>query len=363
MQTLKDIDNYIAEVEKGLQFEAKDGMKTCTVCFETKGINDFHKLNTKNSKDGLRSECKECRKQKRKTKDFFTEFNVKGYGVVHLKRFKSQKGDVSWFIEKEGGELVGKRCSVCVKVKIKCDYNKDKCGFGGTENACRKCRGQYSQKWYETKKSNPEFLRIKRQRDSNWRKQNPDKARVISRKYQQNNASLCKERRQKSYRKAYAENPAKFAAKQAKRKAMERNLPFDNKFGKTGYEGVLARFDGRCALTGDKVEGNSNHLDHVIPLSIGHGGTYVGNCIPLRGDLNLSKNDRNLFEWFYENKERFNLSQERFDDLILYLAIHNNMTPEEYRDFVYWCFDSKRTVEQAAQDKRLSSEIWKQRNQ
>lgn len=45
------------------------------------------------------------------------------------------------------------------------------------------------------------------------------------------------------------------------------------------------QFDGKCPLTGsDKI-----HIDHFIPLSWGHGGTYIGNIIPLSDRFNLSK--------------------------------------------------------------------------
>jgi hypothetical protein len=104
---------------------------------------------------------------------------------------------------------------------------------------------------------------------------------------------------------------------------------------------ICEKFNG-CALTGETT---NVHMDHVIPLSIGHGGSIYGNMIPLRADLNISKNNRNIFEWFEENKERFNLSQEKFDELIEYLAEINKMTVEEYRDYVYWCHDNPREVD------------------
>jgi hypothetical protein len=64
--------------------------------------------------------------------------------------------------------------------------------------------------------------------------------------------------------------------------------------------------------------------------------------IPLRSDLNLSKSDGNLFEWFERNKERFNLAQSHFDRLIEWLARVNGMTTDDYRAFVNECFENKR---------------------
>lgn len=95
-------------------------------------------------------------------------------------------------------------------------------------------------------------------------------------------------------------------------------------------------FGGRCVFTGSLKYA----LDHVIPVVSGHGGTYYGNLIPLRKDLNSSKNDKNIFEWFEANRQRFELDQSRFDSLIAKLAEQNDMTTEEYREYVYWCHDN-----------------------
>jgi hypothetical protein len=124
------------------------------------------------------------------------------------------------------------------------------------------------------------------------------------------------------------------------RRAMKKNLP-DN-LTAVQIETMLEFFEG-CALTGKQ---KNLHLDHVIPLSIGHGGTTAENIVALIDFLNLSKHDGNLFEWFKENKQRFDLSQDKFDTLIDYLAELNEMTHAEYRDYVYWCHENPRTVDQ-----------------
>ncbi len=116
--------------------------------------------------------------------------------------------------------------------------------------------------------------------------------------------------------------------RRAKSKQLPHNLTHHEK------QLILRRFGGACCLTGEKSD---VHLDHVIPVSIGHGGTSFGNIIPLRGDLNISKNDRNIFEWFTENRIRFGLSQERFDEVIEWLASSNGWSVGDYRGFVYWC--------------------------
>jgi 5-methylcytosine-specific restriction endonuclease McrA len=106
---------------------------------------------------------------------------------------------------------------------------------------------------------------------------------------------------------------------------------------------IMDNFDYCCVLTGSS---GKLHLDHVIPLAVGHGGTTYGNMVPLRADLNSSKNDSNIFEWFEANRQRFELSQERFDNLIAWLASANAMTVEEYRDYVYWCHANPRNIDE-----------------
>lgn len=97
---------------------------------------------------------------------------------------------------------------------------------------------------------------------------------------------------------------------------------------------LIERFGGKCALTGKEVE---LHVDHVIPIAVGHGGTTKANMLPIWQRINSSKSDRNIFEWYAENGDRFDVCPERFEAAIAYLADLNGMTVEEYRDYVYDC--------------------------
>ena len=83
-----------------------------------------------------------------------------------------------------------------------------------------------------------------------------------------------------------------------------------------------------------------------MPISIGHGGTTYGNMWPLCIRLNSSKHNKNIFDWFETNRQRLELSQDKFDTLIKYLADANGKTVEEYRGYVYWCHENPRTLEE-----------------
>ncbi|WP_155808615.1 hypothetical protein [Brevibacillus agri] len=126
---------------------------------------------------------------------------------------------------------------------------------------------------------------------------------------------------------------------------------------------MLKKFSDSCPLTLAK---NDLHQDHFIPLAWGHGGSYLGNLVPLYCVLNDSKQDRHPFEWFDANKDRFNLSESAWNEMTAILASQNGLTPSELRAFVDWCYANKRTVAQTKRDnerygyKKPSLEIWRE---
>lgn len=243
----------------------------------------------------------------------------------------------------ERNGVVGKECSKCFQWKTLEEFHRKRGGLGGRSVSCKNCykkhyranREYWSQKHLDNKESINERHKkyykasreywIKRYQDNKdrilslnkqWRKVNQEKHRELSRKW-------------------YSENKEKKVITEQKRRARKKSLP--NSWTNEDREFTLEYFGDSCCLTG---ENEDIHFDHVIPLSIGHGGTIVGNMVPLRADLNRSKGNKNIFEWFYEVKDQHNLSQEKFDRLIEYLADINEMTVEEYKDYVYWCHEN-----------------------
>jgi len=171
------------------------------------------------------------------------------------------------------------------------------------------------------------------ERNRSYREENRDSVLERKRKYQEENRTSIAEYK----RKHYEENPHVESIRRQRRRARKSALP--DTLTKEQLEEITDRFHGGCALTGC-TEGT--HLDHVIPVVIGHGGTTLQNMIPLRADLNSSKNARCIFDWFYDVKDRFKLSQTKFDELIEYLAHINGMTANKYEDYVRWCHDNQR---------------------
>lgn len=194
----------------------------------------------------------------------------------------------------DDGSIVAKKCAECNKIKWADDFyrNSEK----GLSSLCKDCT-------YEYQDSNRDIMR---KNVKAWYERNTEKAK------------------------------AKVRTAQTKRRTLEEDLPYE--WDEATERKVLSRFNGGCALTGSV----DVSWDHAIPVAIGHGGTTEANYYPLRSDLNSSKRDRNIFEWFKRYGKKKGVSQTKFDALIEYLAKLNGMTTKEYRDYVYWCHENPR---------------------
>jgi hypothetical protein len=278
--------------------------------------------------------------------------------------------------ERDG--VVGKECTKCGEWKSIIDgFHKDKNCLGGRSPRCKQCAIKHVKTYYEENRENKksyatnyyyenhekvlaywnDFRRKNPTRSKDWYMKNREHAIEYSKRYRRNNHVIIlkkewyyrennKEKRN-DYNKKYAKlNLCKFRIYNALRRARKQSLLDD--WSDEQKKSTWQFFGNACALT----ETTDNiHADHAIPLSIGHGGTIHGNMYPLCEKLNISKNNRNIFEWFKANKQHFNLEQERFDRLIEWLAKANGMTVQEYRDYVYWCHANPRSLEELKEAK------------
>lgn len=245
-----------------------------------------------------------------------------------------------------GESITAMKCRKCGIWREISEYNKEKRGFAGRRSCCKHCRSEYLKQWRQ----------INWDRTREYRSVNADKYKENKIKWRKENAEQLKE-----WEKGYREkNREKIRLKEARREAVKRALP-----GNMSEEEMINTseyFEGKCALSGE-IDVDL-HFDHVVPLSTGHGGTVCGNIVPIASTLNTSKSDSNIFEWFETNRQRFELTQERFDKLISFLAEANEMAVDEYRDYVYWCHDNQRTADEVKADNRrymyqkTSVEIW-----
>lgn len=221
-----------------------------------------------------------------------------------------------YFINKEG-EIIRKKCRDCRETKHLNEFYVTKYGgLGGRRPVCIVCELTANRKY---QRDNVKEISKRRQL---WRKENPKRDLETQRRYLARNRDHVNERRR-----MYPSN----INRAARDFGLPANLTVEDK------EFLLELFGG-CALT---EESENIHFDHVIPLTTGVGGTVSWNIIPLKAGLNISKGSKNVFEWFEENKERFNLSEDKFNRAINFLAREKGITTEEYKSFVYEAFKNK----------------------
>jgi hypothetical protein len=286
-------------------------------------------------------------------------------GVAKTQEYRKPRKRVK--LEERGG-VVGKECTECGEWKaLNVGFVKKNSGLGGNASICRWCQAKYykenreaiedrkriyakenreiiadyKRKWYE---ENKEIIVDSKKK---WYEENKEIIKHYMKKYREENIESIRQ-----YRKKYQEeskevidkwrrnNNEKIKLIAHRRRARKANLP--DTLTDEKYNVTLEYFRMSCALTGKKVK---LEKEHAIPISIGHGGTTFENCYPMVDYLNQSKGNNNIFEWFNANRQRFELSQEKFDKLIDYLSSANGMTVDEYRNYVYWCHANPRSLE------------------
>ncbi|PEU21321.1 hypothetical protein CN526_26940 [Bacillus wiedmannii] len=241
----------------------------------------------------------------------------------------------------DGVMMVGKECTKCGEWKpLESGFRKNNKGLGRKLSVCKKCERKYKRKYYEENKEK------NKEKESAYKRkyyeENKEKVLAHTRKWKEENKERVLEYKRKYYEenkekelarasKWQEENKDKVKMRSQRRRARKKALPAT--WTLEQKEEMMEYFDRRCALTGE----TDITEEHAIPLSIGHGGTVHGNMWTLCSRLNSSKYNKNIFEWFEANRQRFELSQAKFDRLIAWLAAANEMTVEEYRDYVYWC--------------------------
>lgn len=90
-------------------------------------------------------------------------------------------------------------------------------------------------------------------------------------------------------------------------------------------------FGRSCAFTGrtDNIT-----LDHLIPRKKAYGEVEnFSNLLPICLAINISKNNKNLFEWFDKKGEQLGIPEDRFRKAVEYVANKLNMTFDEYKVF------------------------------
>ena len=206
-----------------------------------------------------------------------------------------------------------KECGKCGVSRPLSEYYRNKDSPDGRRSVCKVCSNAYI---------------------ATYRKENPEIIKRIDAK------------KKRKYRERYTMN-------EAVRKARKNKL-LDTLVDEERKE-MLDKFKNKCVICRKDYE----HLDHFIPIHVGHGGTTKGNIVPMCSKCNLTKQAKNPFEWAVSLGEEH---KNNFDNVIEYLSEINGLSMEEYREFVFWCFENPRDVDEITEDNRDSLSIWLREN-
>jgi hypothetical protein len=250
----------------------------------------------------------------------------------------------------KGGIFI-KVCKKCDTEKELAEFRKDSRNKDGKDKICKVCRKQeYKDNPLQKKYYYDNIEKVKEYKAKE-REGNRKYYSEYAREYRKNNYESENER-MKRYRE---NNKDKFNEYQKKRKVLEHIL--DNLHPEFNIDDVYDYFPNEeCCLTGTNVEVT---LDHFIPIAWGHGGTYLGNMYPLEMVVNQSKNRFNPFKWIEWAKDEYQIDIHKWNKLIETLANINGLTVDEFKDFVYWCENNKRTVDDIQVNPIPSIELWK----
>lgn len=203
------------------------------------------------------------------------------------------------------------------------NYSRSKDGLA---YECKRCKAERTAEWrkkYPEKQaklnrekrerwsSDPEYRKLKRQYDRQYRADHPD---LDKEKYWRDPEKYRKQRRDRYaadpeptraankkwhqantdyHRRKYRQNPKYFILKVQRRETRKRQLP--NTFTQADYEMMMAYWGSVCAISG---ETGDLHLDHWIPLSNPDcPGTVPTNIVPLSAGLNASKHNHDPYTW------------------------------------------------------------------
>lgn len=253
--------------------------KVCIKCGEEKELTTEYWHRRKDSKDGFRNQCRECRgcKPKRRIKEGF------------------------------------KYCNKCNQEKELNENNwyKDIREASGFRSPCKEC----------CKKQNVKYKKENKDKIQNYYEANYEHIQAYQKRYKEiNKESLNKYNRE--YQKKYYLNPDnKLKAKKSKhdRRAKIDSLP--NTLTNEEFKDNLDYFDNKCGYCGCELDDNNKmHLEHIVPVSKG-GGFTKENIIPSCASCNLSKGASYLGHWYIRQ------SFYSLDNLVKVKNIMNNFKP------------------------------------
>lgn len=280
-----------------VEFNSEIVGKRCTKCLEIKELNRFGKRSDSATLGGVVSQCKDCKNTR--SRDYFQE-NIE---VIHEKHKKYR--DENKEKEKERG--IRYRCENPEKLKKYREENRESAMFRSRqwylEN--KEYANAFNRGYYRLNKKNILLNRKK------WYYSNKEHVLAIVKRWSVN-------------------NPEKVKAISYKRRTLKFLLP--TTLTPEQVELLMELQENKCILSSDT---ENLHLEHFIPLSWATGGTTFENCYYLQGKLNISKGNRNPFEWIKTQPVQH---QQNFHYVLIpMLAERNGMSVSEFTAYIFQC--------------------------
>lgn len=217
-------------------------------------------------------------------------------------------------------------------------YYRHPKSLGKRKSRCILCTKEYNEtRKVEQKQYRQENKEKQKEYFVGYYESNKSVIRKRSSEFYENNKNdpKFKEKRLESKRSWRRRKPEMITRENHLKAARQRGLISEWSYDE--IQSTLDYFGNRCALTGDEV---TLHFDHVIPLGIGHAGTVKWNMLPIKAGLNISKSNKNLFEWFDANEERLRLDRTRLKTALEYLAGLKGVSYEDYVAFINQCYEN-----------------------
>lgn len=248
----------------------------------------------------------------------------------------------------DGKWLCGRRCSRCQYNKPFSEFGVNKKGKFGVMSHCLDCTGNKTRRGrnipLETVIINEQKVTLKTVVDAikktldqfNKRKDGTggvfaECKKCLTTRTKEHFKNLPKEQK----REYYTTKRLKEVLNGIRRKH-KTDLP--KTFKASELRAIKERFPS-CALTNLPEP----ELEHFIPIAIGHGGNSIGNIYRLNRSLNMSKGIKNPFVWKKEIENESWFQEDKWNELVEYLAKENGLSVIVFESFVNWCFENPRT--------------------
>lgn len=114
-------------------------------------------------------------------------------------------------------------------------------------------------------------------------------------------------------------------------KARAEKIGLPDNFTMEEYSELKAFAAGRCMISGEEAK---LQIDHFQAVSKGWLGNTKGNVILVSSEVNLAKGTMSIFEFVKSERSKGLIDKEQLERTIQYLAQANEMSFEEYVDFL-----------------------------